>query len=452
MKILKSKNKASVQISRNMKITITYFKNLTFLFLLLPIASLAQWTPVNSNVTEDLNDVFFFNSTIGFCGGNNGTLLKSIDAGQNWSTQNVPTTDDIVKVHFITEDIGFLRANNTTTYTNTIYRSIDGGNSWSSIMESFPIPQINNQDLHARTADYYFNEKYGVINFLYSDIPQTAAPTKESWKTSDYGEIWVKLDSNISGQDLPAPVIILDSLNWFCGTSNLLRTIDGGITWEESIGVSFGGFPINKHDSWHIHNTSGKGVAVAIYHFDITKFHSFDSVAQNAFDSTNWQGSYYINKMEYIDSLGFFLFYPDSEGNTYIKRTLNDGSFFLPQIDTLHYIYDIAFQDINNGWACGNNGSIYKTVSGGSTVSLEELETKKTDYIIYPNPAKEVLNIEMLTNQKIIGISLYNVNGKLIKKYNISEKSINIKDISTGLYYLNIETPEGSIAKKVIIK
>jgi photosystem II stability/assembly factor-like uncharacterized protein len=436
-----------------MKRTITYFKKLTFFFLLLPIASIAQWTPVNSNVTEDLNDVFFFNNTIGFCGGNNGTLLKSIDAGQNWSAKNLPTTDDIVKVHFITEDIGFIQAYNFGSgfSTNTIYRSIDGGNSWSSIMDSFPIPQINNQNLHVRNADYYFNGKYGVINFLYSDNPQTAAPTKESWKTSDYGESWVKLDSNISGQHLPAPVIILDSLNWFCGTSNLLRTIDGGITWEESMSVSFAGFPVYNYDSWHIHDISGKGVAVAAYHHDITKFHSFDSLAQNAFDSTNWNGSYYINKMEYIDSLGFFLFGPDNDGNAYIKRTLNDGSFFLQQIDTLQDIYDIAFQDINNGWACGKNGSIYKTVSGGGTVNLEELETTKTDFIVYPNPSKGVLNIKMLSNQKIIGISLYNIKGKLIKRYNISEKSINIKDISTGLYYLNIETPEGSIAKKVII-
>ena len=58
----------------------------------------------------------------------------------------------------------------------------------------------------------------------------------------------------------------------------------------------------------------------------------------------------------------------------------------------------------------------------------------------------------MLTNQKIIGLSLFNVNGKLIKKYNIPTKSINIKDISTGVYFLNIETVEGAVVKKVMIK
>ena len=202
---------------------------------------------------------------------------------------------------------------------------------------------------------------------------------------------------------------------------------------------------------WYIHDTSGKGVAVITYHLDFVKFESFDSIAQNALVNTNWEGSYYINKMEYIDSLGFFLFYPDANGNTYIKRTYNDGEYFLPQIDTLIDVKDIAFHDLNTGWACGKNGYIYRTTSGGGTVGLEDLEDSSMNFKVFPNPSNETLTIEILKEIKIVQILLYNLEGKIVKSFHNSERNLNIKDIPPGQYLLNIRTTKEVINKKIII-
>ena len=116
-------------------------KILILSLLILPLSLSAQWSEVNSNTTEDLSDIFFIDGVTGFCAGQNGTLLKSIDAGINWTTINTPTANDIVKIQFINEDIGFFQTydHNDGFSTNDIYKSIDGGNSWISIMNSFPV-------------------------------------------------------------------------------------------------------------------------------------------------------------------------------------------------------------------------------------------------------------------------------------------------------------------------
>jgi photosystem II stability/assembly factor-like uncharacterized protein len=65
-------------------------KYLIFLLILLITISpaLAQWQIQNIGISEDLNDVFVLNETTAVVVGNNGTILKTTNNGNEWGAKN----------------------------------------------------------------------------------------------------------------------------------------------------------------------------------------------------------------------------------------------------------------------------------------------------------------------------------------------------------------------------
>ena len=68
---------------------------------------------------------------------------------------------------------------------------------------------------------------------------------------------------------------------------------------------------------------------------------------------------------------------------------------------------------------------------------------------IFPNPLSEFLTISFNFESDY---SLLNLNGQTLKKgkLNIGENSINLSNISSGLYFLKLSTEEGTLTKKLI--
>ncbi len=66
---------------------------------------------------------------------------------------------------------------------------------------------------------------------------------------------------------------------------------------------------------------------------------------------------------------------------------------------------------------------------------------------IYPNPVKEILNIE--TEAKQFTVEIYNVLGKLVTK-KVNTKQISVVDLPAGIYMLKFKTEKGVITKKII--
>ena len=72
---------------------------------------------------------------------------------------------------------------------------------------------------------------------------------------------------------------------------------------------------------------------------------------------------------------------------------------------------------------------------------------------IYPNPANDVLQITSSTEMK--SIRIYNIVGKLVAQHNLNgqlKMSINISDLTSGIYLVNIETVSGVSNISKIVK
>jgi hypothetical protein len=64
---------------------------------------------------------------------------------------------------------------------------------------------------------------------------------------------------------------------------------------------------------------------------------------------------------------------------------------------------------------------------------------------IYPNPANDVLNIEL--KEIIPTVSILSVDGKIISSQSVNDlsTSVDVQNLSAGLYSYKIETNEGKI-------
>ena len=85
-------------------------------------------------------------------------------------------------------------------------------------------------------------------------------------------------------------------------------------------------------------------------------------------------------------------------------------------------------------------------------VNIEKQQTANK-ILIYPNPAKNTVTIR--AKYQIKNIIIYNISGlKIIEKDNINTKqtSVNITQLNTGAYIININTQNNTITKKLFVK
>lgn len=71
---------------------------------------------------------------------------------------------------------------------------------------------------------------------------------------------------------------------------------------------------------------------------------------------------------------------------------------------------------------------------------------------VYPNPASEIVNIK--SEFTINSVSVYNYAGQMIRieTVNETEYRVNTSDLNSGIYFLQINTIEGMISKRIIIE
>lgn len=75
------------------------------------------------------------------------------------------------------------------------------------------------------------------------------------------------------------------------------------------------------------------------------------------------------------------------------------------------------------------------------------------NFSIYPNPTNNVLNLSVKNCLVINQINVVDLNGRTVKTINNvlnSETEINVSDLTSGVYMLNVKTNEGVATSKFI--
>ncbi|MGJ8685385.1 MAG: T9SS type A sorting domain-containing protein [Nonlabens sp.] len=99
------------------------------------------------------------------------------------------------------------------------------------------------------------------------------------------------------------------------------------------------------------------------------------------------------------------------------------------------------------GLARNNNGFDVGAYSSLSTASNNDADLPQVK--LYPNPASDVITVAV-ENHAFAKADIYNLQGQLIAAS--QESTINVADLSAGMYILQITTTNGAVASKQFIK
>lgn len=80
--------------------------------------------------------------------------------------------------------------------------------------------------------------------------------------------------------------------------------------------------------------------------------------------------------------------------------------------------------------------------------NLSTIDKGLSSLEIYPNPTSDILNIQ--TEQKISKIEILDTSGKLLKSNSGSGKTINVSNLSKGIYLIKIYADKNIINSKFI--
>ena len=175
------------------------------------------------------------------------------------------------------------------------------------------------------------------------------------------------------------------------------------------------------------------------------------------FDNTNWTVYKISNSglpSNYIlsvatDNLGNKWFGADYGGvtkfddiNWTVYNTSNSG---LPE----DIVYSIVIDALGNKWFGTNNGVGVFNENGIITNVKDEISIVTGEFIVYPNPAKDMIAIEV---SQAGTIAIFNSTGMLVKEFEISGTTTqtDISKLPSGLYILQVIMKDGIIAKKFI--
>ena len=95
----------------------------------------------------------------------------------------------------------------------------------------------------------------------------------------------------------------------------------------------------------------------------------------------------------------------------------------------------------------------YSIIISGADENMNTGQYGFADFSVYPNPASDVLNISYGNAVPLKGsVVMYDLQGRMVRNFNELVTSINVEDLTSGMYILNIEHDGAVETRKVIIK
>jgi photosystem II stability/assembly factor-like uncharacterized protein len=416
-------------------------------FLQLTLSAQSGWYSQVSGTTESLNAVKFFNKNLGIVVGNNGTILRTTNAGTTWEKQSSGTAKNL-------HNLTFIDANKIIVVgdTGTILRTSDGGASWVQL------PVITSSNL---SSVAFTNDKVGIA---VGGTPLAGGDRRAELITTDGGFTWV---SHYMGDNYFTPIYVdcpdsthIIILGRLSETSvETLKSSDAGKTWLSDIsGPIIGNYEsiesASSIDSLNWIYLALHGVTLQYYPYIIKT--TDGGVSWNSYGlGIDGAGIVFVGcdliNPKYIVCVGL---------GGHIFQSIDGGENWVKQASgTTNDLYGVCFIDTLIGTIVGAKGTIlhYKNAPPVDTT----LETPK-NFILkqnYPNPFNPNTTIEYSIPEQVhVTIKIYDLLGREVTTLVNEEKqagsykvNFSAEHLGSGVYFYRLEAGGFAASKKLLL-
>lgn len=121
-------------------------------------------------------------------------------------------------------------------------------------------------------------------------------------------------------------------------------------------------------------------------------------------------------------------------------------------LDLLFEFDDLVSVNLSTG---SNEDTLDMETFNGTGPSFKNVPTltiptiNQKEIVVYPNPTSEILNFQNLP-PSIKDVSLFNIQGSLIKNYSVSENQLNISALPAGIYFIKILQDDSTTVKRIV--
>jgi photosystem II stability/assembly factor-like uncharacterized protein len=306
------------------------------------------WIPYNSNGPRRLNSIASADANNLWAVGYNGLCLQSTNQGNSWDDFDYQplflygggTFDWAWEIQMLDETTGY------SLLGTRALKTTDGGDSWEILFTTSP----------ERLGQLFFaSPMVGWVGGKYNNL---------LYKTSNGGNSWTLQHSNTDGNILDI-YFLNETVGWVLESdgdnANLLRTLDGGMTWNSTF----------------ISNDFATDQQCKIQFFDsnngyITVGNELLQTDDGGISFSNLTSGFEVTDFDFLDETtgwiknGTLACCPN---NIEIYRTTNGGNDweFTTSFSLDASMYRMAFFDENVGWMVGRETQIYYTIDGGFT-------------------------------------------------------------------------------------
>lgn len=386
----------------------------------------STWQEIPVGVTNRLNAIDFASPAVGYIGGNDSLLLKTVDGGQTWAAvayTGVANNGNINNVKFVNEQIGFM----AIEPYSSVYKTVDGGQTWMQL-DSLSGNMCYKQGM------YFWNDMEGLVG--------GAGCFQGELMDRMVGGSWSAATLNMAANFDPTNRIV-DIDFWmlpFVGadfgvaasTSGLVfRTIDAGVTWDT---VRVSQYPLTS---------------IAVINAD-TVIAGYDAggsgfgVLMSTDKGLTWQ--------EDMNSATFF--YPifqsvhgTTDGVLYAAGKPSWAAtgviFELNPDTTLGWTYEQVDQPIRAMSSAANSEVVFAVGDSGLVVVNRPLAvgvetiasaTTETAVRLYPNPAKDVVFVDISANLLPETAEIWTMTGQRVGVLPLQNGGITVGHLAAGVY------------------
>ena len=440
-------------------------KTMTAIFLLSATVhlALAQWVVQPRVTVADLSQVRFIDRNSGWALGqyygrsginvipaNKSSILRTTDGGNSWSEQ-VLNNCLLYGLTIVNHSVGWA-VGRTPSGSGLICKTSDGGDLWKVVDTS--------------AARFHFYSIY-FLDDLHGWIGGWNDTTSLVLRTINGGVTWQTTYDNLLDVN---ELFFLDSKNgWDVGENGkIYKTTDGGATWQAVFQAPDPRNPLLGSPLRRIRFTDPMhGYAVGGLGGGETKVWTSDGgVSWNVVNNT--QGSS-LHGAWFTDVNNGWCVGGVNAGLT-IQKTTDGGKNWVKQqfpaalSHSVAYFEDIVFVSANEGWIVADSGCMLKTTNGGeqpSTLIADRKDGTALEFQLkqnYPNPFNPTTAISFsLPSESFATLKVFDALGREVSTLLAEELSAGIysrswdaSKLPSGIYYYRLQAGEFMETKKMM--